>query len=385
MNNPNEQQKRYPEIRVLISGHLPPPIGGMATYYQNLLASPLDRFVDYQFVQTSSQKRQLSTSGRASFYNLFSAIQDCARYARAVNQYQPNIVHIGTAFGLSFFKHSYCVFLAHFRGIKVILHPHCSLSVLYDDQSKLWKWFFKLVLKRVDAIIAMSQEWLQVESILPGKKVFYLPNFIDIDFYQSALENHQAELRNSQPTNLLYLGYLGKAKGTFDLIDAASILYKQGCKCVFDLVGSELTPGELDLLQEKIRMLNLQGIVRLNPPAYGKEKLPYFQNADIFVYPSYHEGVPMAVLEAMASGLPIIATRVGGLPDLVHENGFLIDPGHPDQLAGAIDRLAKDSRKRLEMQSNSYQVVFERFNINRHISDLVEIYRFIHSEGKTSL
>jgi glycosyltransferase involved in cell wall biosynthesis len=383
MNNPSDQIKLHPEIRVLISGHLPPPIGGMATYYQNLLASPLDRFVDYQFVQTSSQKRQLSSSGRASFYNLFAAIQDCIRYTRAVNDYQPNVVHIGTAFGLSFLKHSYCVFLAHQRRIKVILHPHCSLAVLFDDQSKFWKWFFKLVLKKVDAIIAMSQEWLQVESILPGKKVFYLPNFIDIDFYHSALENHQAKLRNSQPTNLLYLGYLGKAKGTFDLIDAASFLYKQGSKCVFDLVGSELTPGELDLLQEKIRMLNLQGIVRLNLPAYGKEKLPYFQNADIFVYPSYHEGIPMAVLEAMASGLPIIATRVGGLPDLVHENGILTDPGHPKQLADAIGKLALDPKKRLAMQKKSYQAVCERFNIDRHISDLVEIYRFVFSEGKT--
>jgi glycosyltransferase involved in cell wall biosynthesis len=383
MNNPDEHQKKFPEIRILISGHLPPPIGGMATYYQNLLASPLGDFVDYQFIQTSSQKRQLSSSGRASFYNLIAAIQDCARYTRAVNSYRPNTAHIGTAFGLSFFKHSYCVLLAYHRGIHVILHPHCSFSVLYNERSKLWKWFFRFVMKRVDAVIAMSQEWLELGSILPEKKVFYLPNFIDIDFYKPALERHKNFHAQEKPLKLLYLGYLGKAKGTFDLIDAADILYKQGKEVVFDLVGSELTPGELPLLHEKVRALHLEEVVRINPPAYGKEKIPYFSNADIFIYPSYHEGVPMAVLEAMASGLPLIATRVGGLPDLVHENGILTDPGKPDQLVDAILSLAADVEIRSEMQTYSYQDVCDRFNINKHVSDLVEIYRNINSEGRT--
>lgn len=362
-------------MRVLISGHLPPPVGGMATYYQSLLNSDLSKYVDYQFVQTSSHQRELATSGRASFSNLIYAIADCARYTRALIRYRPAIVHIGTAFGLSFLKHSYCVFLARLLRKKIVLHPHCSLQVLYNERSNLWKWFFRQVIDRTDAVIAMSHEWMQLNKVVPACRTCYLPNFVNIDEYQSALETHQNGVKQTGTLSILYLGYLGQAKGSFDLVDSVDLLHRQGLEMNFHLVGSELNAGERAQLQEKVDALELGESIHLDQPAYGEKKISFFRAADIFVYPSYHEGVPMAVLEAMASGLPIIATRVGGLPDLVRENGLLIDPGRPDQLAEALAALKRDPGLRLEMQKNSYAAVCQRFNITKHVADLVEIYR----------
>jgi glycosyltransferase involved in cell wall biosynthesis len=367
------------KIRILISGHLPPPIGGMATYYKNLLNSSLSQYVDYCFVQTSSQKREGSSSGLLTIANLISAIRDCARFTGVLIKFHPRIVHIGTAFGLSFLKHSYCVFVARLMGKRILLHPHCSLMVLYNDRSPIWQWFFRKVIQQTSGIIALSQEWMQIKSIIPGCKVFFLPNFVNIDEYEYALEPHQFTVKNEGSLSVLYLGYLGKAKGTFDLIEAASYIRAQGIDMVFELVGSELTPGELDLILEKVKSLDLGDFIRVNKPAFEAEKIIFFRNADIFVYPSHHEGIPMAVLEAMAAGLPVIASRVGGLPDLIHDNGILIDPEQPEQLANALCSLAKNPTLRLSMQKKSYKTVSEKYNINQHIVDLVDIYKSISS------
>jgi hypothetical protein len=106
--------------RILIAGHLPPPMGGIATYYQSLLNSSLPEKVDLHFVETSSQKRTLAQTGSLSFSNLISAFSDCSRFAKAVIRHRPRLTHIATAFGLSFVKHSVCVMIARLFGSRVL-------------------------------------------------------------------------------------------------------------------------------------------------------------------------------------------------------------------------------------------------------------------------
>ncbi len=364
-------------ITVLISGHLPPPIGGMGTYYQTLLSSSLPKYVYLHFIQTSSQKRELSNSGTATLSNLISAFKDCVRFTRALLKTRPQIAHIGTAFGLSFIKHSYCVFISRLLGCRVLLHPHCSVSMLYTDKSRAWQWYFRQVIRSTHGLIVLSQEWLQLSEAIPGCRIHYLPNSVNLSTYQTALDTRLSRQSTGQPLNILYLGYLGAAKGSFVILDAASKIQAENAKMNFYLVGSELTPGELNLLKEKVDQNHLEQVVKLLPPVIGDEKITLFQNADIFIYPSFHEGVPMAVLEAMASGLPIVATRVGGLPDVIQDgkNGLLIDAGQPQQLAEALLKLHRDDSLRKSMQTASIQIVRDRFSMDQHVTNLVNIYR----------
>lgn len=367
--------------RVLISGHLPPPIGGMGTYYQILVNSSLGNYVTYQFVQTSSHKRDLATSGRLTISNLVSAIGDCARYTHAILSFHPQVAHIGTAFGLSFLKNSYCVLLSRFLQKKVLLHPHCSFSYLYTDRSKLWQSFFRQIIRLTDGVIVLSNEWHQLEEIVPGSKVHFLPNAIDPSEFLNAYNRRVSTTSSNKRVTVLYLGYLGKAKGTFDLIDAIRTVVDEGLLIRFKLVGSELSPGEMYQIKEKISAMNLQGSVDLIKPVLGEEKLELLENSDIFIYPSYHEGIPMAVLEAMASGLPIIATKVGGLPDLVKNgvNGFLVKAAYPNGLAKAISTLAQNPGVRIAMGKNSQKMVLENYDIEQHVKNLVKIYSKTYS------
>ena len=266
----------------------------------------------------------------------------------------------------------------------MLIHPHCGLSILYTERSKEWQWFFRLVIRRTHGIVALSKEWIQLQEIIPTCQVFYLPNAIELAPYEAiAHERLEQDPENGQ-LRVLYLGHLGKAKGSFDLITVAQIIHSDEIPIVFDLVGEEISPGEKEQLISQIRIVKLENQVSVHPPTYGSEKLTFFRQADVFIYPSYHEGMPMAVLEAMACGLPIVATRVGGLPDLVSDgaNGVLVEPGQPDQLVDALRRLLSAPELRRGMQEKSYQLTVERYDMERHVKRLIDIYHRVALENQ---
>jgi len=368
--------------RVLISGHLPPPIGGIATYFLALLDSSLPDLVDLSFVQTSSQNRALSSSGQFTLANFFSAISDCERFTWELIKHHPKVTHISTAFGASFLKHSVCVWIAKIGGSRVLLHPRCSISVLYFDRPKWWQWYFRLVVRQTSGVLALSREWIQLSSIVPSCKIYYLPNAIDQTSYRKIAEERLAQHEESAPLRILYLGYVGKDKGSFDLLKAAKILSSTGKSVTINIVGDELHPGEKDQLTERIRVEGLGDFVHLRPAVYKTEKLDYFREADIFVYPSYHEGLPNAVLEAMACALPIVATNVGGIPDQIEDgiNGILVNPRQPEELANALAKLLDEKVLRKKMQKMSHQFAMEKYDMKQYIPKLANIYKTISVE-----
>lgn len=368
---------------MLVSGALPPPIGGVQAFYKSLLNSSLPDRVDLCFVRTSSQERVLASSGRMTISNLVSAVADCARFARAVLTHRPQISHIATAFGLSFVKHGVCVMIARSAGGRVLLHPHCSLSALYVGRPGWWRWLIRRIIGWTDGIVALSSEWDQLRSIVPGCRIYHLPNAIDLTPYRGIAEERVSHVGESTPLAVLYLGYVGKAKGSFDLLEAAREVRSRGVDASFDLVGDELTSGEYEQLRKRVDESGLNGHVRLHAAAYGSDKIAFLRKADVFVYPSYHEGMPIAVLEAMACGLPVVATRVGGLPDLVTDgaNGLLVEPGKPDQLATALQKIFLENGLRRPMQRKSREIAFERYDIEQRVAQLVDIYKAALSEG----
>jgi glycosyltransferase involved in cell wall biosynthesis len=352
-------------------------MGGIAAYYQSLLHSSLPERVDLMFVCTSSQKRTLAQSGNFTLSNVISAFEDCVRFTSAVIKHHPQVTHIATAFGLSFVKHSYCVMVARLSGSRVLLHPHCSLSALYTNCSRGWQWYFRRIIRMTDGVIVLSSEWNSLSTIVPGCKVYFLPNAIDLTPFKEVAHERLSRSKPASLFNVLYLGSLGQAKGSFDLVNAAKVIASQNLPIVFNLVGDELTLGELDQLKLQVAQDGLEDVVHLRPSTYGPQKINLFREADLFIYPSYSEGMPMAVIEAMACGLPVIASRVGGLPDLVQDglNGILIEAGSIDQLVNAIQDLSVNSDLRHSMQINSCQTATDQFDIEKTVTRLVSIYR----------
>ena len=335
--------------RVLLAGHLAPPLGGIATFCQALLDSPLAGLVDLRFVQTSSRARFLSSSGKATGTNIVEALKDCGRFFRACAAERPAIAHICTAVGASFLKNGLCVVLARAMGCRVVLHPHCSFDRLYAGP-RLWKWYCNRIFRLSSGVVVLSEEWFALRELVPGVKLHYLPNAIDIRPYREVASRRSRT--EGQAIRLLYLGHLAEVKGTDDLLEAFKILDAGGKPVALDLVGDFLFEQDEARLAAAVGGASVPGkTVRLVPPVWGEDKLACFERADIFVFPSHYEGMPMAVLEAMAAGLPVVATAVGGIPELVSDgvNGVLTPPRAPRDLSRALEKLCRDASLRSRM------------------------------------
>jgi len=371
------------KTRVLLSGHLAPPVGGIATFCQALLDSALAGLVDLRFVQTSSRRRALASSGQATWTNAFEALKDCGRFVRACLAHRPDIVHVCTAVGASFLKNGFCVAFARAAGSRVVLHPHCSFERLYAGP-RIWRWYCDRIFRLSSAVVVLSKEWSALGERLPGIKVTSLPNAIDIGPYR-AVAARRPRVDNGR-LRLLYLGHIGMVKGTRDLIEAVEALDPGQCLVELELVGDPL-PGEDEArLAAKVKALSGPGKeISLIPAVSGRDKLACFERADIFVFPSHHEGMPMAVLEAMASGLPVVATAVGGVPELIKdgENGLLVPPRAPKALALALEKLCRDARLRSEMGRRN-ALLSQEFDIDRYAGRLAVIYRGLLPRGEGS-
>ena len=106
-------------------------------------------------------------------------------------------------------------------------------------------------------------------------------------------------------------------------------------------------------------------------------KYKYYKQADIYVLPSYAEGLPMSILEAASYGLPIVATRVGGIPEIIDDgvNGFLIDPGDKGALTDRLLRLIENPELRSQMGRAAYQKVKEKFDVDTVVKQLDSLYQ----------
>jgi glycosyltransferase involved in cell wall biosynthesis len=108
----------------------------------------------------------------------------------------------------------------------------------------------------------------------------------------------------------------------------------------------------------------------------GKRKDDMLRNADLFFLPTYNEGMPMSILDAMGYGLPVVSTEVGGIPKIVinDKNGYCVEPGDIRKMSSAIESLLTDFRKRQDYGRESLKIVQEQFSLERHLNKLEAVY-----------
>lgn len=157
------------------------------------------------------------------------------------------------------------------------------------------------------------------------------------------------------PLRVLYVGRVSPAKGLGYALQALHEL--DDPRLLLSIVGDG---PALSRLREDVASLGLEAQVSFEGTlSYGEELMDAYRRSDLFLLPSVTEGIPKVLFEAMAAGLPIIATSVGGIPQVITDgaNGLLIEPRRPDQIREAIVRLATDGRLRRKLIANGYETV----------------------------
>jgi glycosyltransferase involved in cell wall biosynthesis len=360
--------------RVLIAGHIGLPFGGIATYCETLLNSSLPRSAEISFVETSRGGHDVSTRGGWGLRDGISAIQNILNFLFVFMRVRPRVVHIMTAQMPSMLKHGLMLILARSLGAKVVLQIHCSVSAMFPTEGGSLNRFSEYVVRQAQGILVLSQEWMDLNGRFGNTQMRYLPNGINLVPYLAI--SRPAPKTESDPVKILYLGHLGSPKGTLDLIEAANILNKE--KFIIELVGEPFNSNAMTSIIEQVDRYNLRQIIRIFPPEFGEAKLARFASADIFVLPSLSEGMPISIIESMAAGLPVIATMVGGIPEMVEneKTGLLVPPGNPDKLADAIKKLIISEETRMQMGRMAREIAQSKYDIELIIPGLLEFYRF---------
>lgn len=258
-----------------------------------------------------------------------------------------DIVHIHLAERGSAFRKAIVTLVALVFSRPVIMHAHGpEFPSFYANLPQPVKQGLNWVFCRCTRFIVLSESWkdFYVSSLgLKTERVIVLPNPIK-------LPSQIPHRTNSSKVNLIFLGRIGQRKGTFDLIQAFANLSSNHKAC------SQLTiagDGDVEQAHRLVGSLSLTDSVTILNWLDPDQRDALLAKADVFALPSYSEGLPMALLEAMSWGLPVITTPVGGIPELVtqDQNGLLVNPGDVQQLSKAMQVLIEDKSLRFSLGS----------------------------------
>lgn len=282
------------------------------------------------------------------------------------------VVHVHASSGPSFWRKRMIISLAKMFHKKVVFHCHGGMFPLFYERHP--RSVAKTVLK-CDCVIALSLWWKQwFETAIHHPNVVVIKNVI--------AQPHIHKIKHEKFT-LLFLGLLGQNKGIYDLLDVLSI-HKEALKGKAELlIGGN---GEVDKVQRIISERGLQTLAKLQGWVSGEKKVKLLNSADAYILPSYHEGVPISILEAESYGLPIISTKVGGIPEIVAdgENGILIIPGDQDSLYQAIITLIDNKNIAISMGNKSLAIAEE--HLPEHVEkQLTDMYNKLTGGGYKSL
>lgn len=233
--------------------------------------------------------------------------------------------------------------------------------------SKLYENNEKNLLNNVDKITAVSKSCMDELKLYYGvNDVQVVYNGVDTDFFTPILNKNKGKY-------ILYVGALDSLKGLIDLINSAKYITFKNLSLKFILIGK----GHMKkYLKKLIRKNSLENNFSLMGYLNQKKLLGYYQNASIFVLPSYHEGLPTAVLEAMSCGIPIVATAVPGTSEIIEdgETGLLVPPKSPKKLADSIMGLLDDQELIKKFSKNGRKHVEKNFNWFKITDNFEKIY-----------
>lgn len=302
--------------------------GGQIFACKALVASPISEQVRWVLIDSS----MASLPPPPFWRRAWSAIGRVLRLARTLAS-PPSVVLIFTSAGASFVEKSLMVLLARLCGTPVVLCPRSGLIIDMVDRSKLARWMVKAAVS-ASLVVCQGQGWADYYSRLaPSAKTRVIPNFIDTEVYAAV----PPPVDDSE-TRILFLGWIDRNKGIYELLAAAERLVARGRRFKLILAGSG---AELESFRQAVSASTASVCIETPGWVDGAGKRRLLAWSHLLVLPSYREGLPNVVLEAMASGRAVVATSVGAVPEVVQAGvtGLLCPPGDAEALADALDRL----------------------------------------------
>jgi len=348
-------------LRVLLVGQAAPARGGIPSFLDALSAdAELGALADIRLLNTTRTAER--KAGTLTGGNLVNAVVDTWRTYRAARG--RDVMHLQTALlpTLPLVRALAVCAAARLAGAAAICHVHSAQVNTGRAEAmaaaRRARWLLRGLRLVSDRILTVSDHGTAaMRELVPGVAVATVHNAVDVGAFERATPE-------TEPASASYVGTLTRRKGLIDLSAALDLLVERGTALPLAVVGGSNEVGEEEAGEVRSAVERGRGDVTFLgslPPAGVRAQLA---TSSLFILPSHEEGQPIAILEAMAAGLPVVVTTIGANPDVVRDgvDGFLVPPRDPAALADAVGRLVGDPVLRARMGASARQRAHQHFD-----------------------
>jgi len=275
-----------------------------------------------------------------------------------------SIVHVHSASKGSFWRKYLLLKLSSKFNAKTIFHLHSGeFTAFYQRQKKFLQLKIIRFIGGVDLTIVLTPFWKkELEAIVPNANIKILFNPVDM------LKTSDVREENT----LLFLGRLRKEKGVYELLEACKQLNDDCIDFRLKLAGD----GDIEYYKQHCIDLGIAARVDVLGWVSGKAKDHAILSSDIYVLPSYFEGLPIGILEAMINKLAVVATPVGGIPDVIESSktGILVEEKNVNELKDALKLMLVNKQLKETIRAQAFLSAKENFETNKILKTLLGFY-----------
>lgn len=347
-------------MKVLMIGPARSVNGGISAVVNNYYRAGLDKAVELEYIGTMEDG--------SKWHKLKIAVEALVKFITKVSKYE--LVHIHMASDRSLYRKLPFISLAKLFRKKLIIQQHGGniKQFYYEECGKKRQKLIKKILQKADTFLVVAPYLKDIfKDIVKEEKIIILPNAIEIPKEVKADYSGQ---------NLLFLGRICKEKGIHELLDAIKELKQEFPKLQLYLGGVWVE----EELEKKAKLYD--DFVHYLGWIDAEKKEEWLAKCNIFVLPTYFEGLPMSLLEGMAYGCACVATRVGGIPQVMtdRKDGLLIPAKDVQAIKNAVKELLLNQKLQEMLGSNGRKNVEDNFEIGKSVSRLIQIYENVYSE-----
>jgi glycosyltransferase involved in cell wall biosynthesis len=332
--------------------------GGIASLVNAYRAAGLFARWPIEYVETHCDGTRVA--------KLACALGAFCTFLRLVLRHRRAVLHVHSASRASFWRKSAFMALAQLAGWPIVFHLHGGgFARFYEDEcGPMGKYLVRHFLDRAASIIVVAERWgVWIRSVSANPRVRCIANAVAVP--AAAPPERNGAL-------VTFVGRCEASKGIYELLDAVNEVREAIPSVRLECAGD----GELAAVARRAAELGMRAHLHLPGWISRGRREDLIRRTTVFVLPSHAEGLPMSLLEAMAAGCPVIASRVGGIPDLVTDgvNGLLVPPGDRGALALALHRLLVDRGLAARLGREARATIMRRYTVEQAVERLEQVY-----------
>lgn len=355
-------------MKVLLLSPLPPPVGGIATWTVNILAYYREHNAEIDLLHLNTAVKSRDITNHNVSVRLKSGIKDTLIMIPSLLKYlhkdKPDVIHITSSGSIGLVREVLLLKITKLLKIPTVIHFHFGrIPELYHTKNWEWK-LLNSVISRSSSTIVLDSASEKILNKIGYSNIHRIPNPISKDIEKS-ITNDTKNYNQKKCSKVLFVGHVTKNKGVFELIDACINLDETISELIF------IGPYEENIKNEILnRAINSKLKVKFRGSLEKEAVLQKMKNSSLLVLPSYSEGFPNVIIEAMAMGCPVIASNVGAIPEMLDIDttkpaGLLIKPKDALALSDAIKNILTNEDIATTYRKNAIDKVLNSYTLQK--------------------